>query len=208
MREQVEHVPGFQAVTSAHLLRRLDAPAGGEHRQSREQRPFGLRQELVAPVDRGFERPLPRDGGPRPACQQPESIAEPQVDLLDRQHRHASRRQLDRQWNAVEALADARDRCSVAGRHRKGVVDRSSPLDEQTGRFEPRQPVRRERRTGLRDHERSDPPHRFAGHAQRLTAGGNQAHAGRRAQQRFGDVGRCVDQVLAVVEHDHRAPLP
>jgi hypothetical protein len=71
------------AVVRTHLLSGLERPPAREHGQAREQPAFSIRQQLVTPVDGRFQRPLPRDGRPRSARQQPEPILQPCVDLLD-----------------------------------------------------------------------------------------------------------------------------
>ena len=59
-REQVQDLPLFDAFSGAHRLRRLQGPPAREDREPPEQLPLGFAQELVAPVQRRPERPLPR----------------------------------------------------------------------------------------------------------------------------------------------------
>jgi hypothetical protein len=49
-----------------------------------------------------------------------------------------------------------------------------------------------------------DSPDRFAGDPQRLTAGGQDAHAGAGAEQRVGKWAAPFQEVLAVVQHQQQ----
>ena len=72
------------------------------------------RQLLVAPLHRRVQRLVARQRAAA-AGEQAKAIIQPRGNLGHRQHRHARRRQLDRQRDAVEAPADLRDRRGVAG---------------------------------------------------------------------------------------------
>jgi hypothetical protein len=57
-----------------------------------------------------------------------EALLQPHRDLFDAERRHAGGSQLDRQWNAVETLADLRDGLRI------GVGDGEEGHDETCGR--------------------------------------------------------------------------
>ena len=89
-------------------LGRLQRPAAGEHRQPPQQRPLRLGEQVVAPVDQRPQRLLAGQRRAAAAGQQPEAVVQPRRDLLHRQRLHPRRRQLDRQRDAVQPLADLR----------------------------------------------------------------------------------------------------
>lgn len=60
---------GYRQAGCAHLLDLLEAPSAGEHRQPSEQEAFRLREEVVAPPDRRFDRSLPFGEIDRPSRQ-------------------------------------------------------------------------------------------------------------------------------------------
>ena len=126
--EQVDHgerghrarrrLPGVRAFRGvrAHRLGRLQRPAPGEDRQPAQQGPLGRGEQLVAPVQGRRQRPVPGQGGPAAARQQPEAVVQPGRDLLHRQRPHPGRRQLDRQGDAVQPAADLGHRGRVRAR--------------------------------------------------------------------------------------------
>ena len=131
---------------------------------------------MVAPVQRRFERALARDSGPGIAGQEPEPVLQPLFDLGRRQHRDAGSGQFDRQGNAVEALADPRNRFGARWIYTKGHVQGTGPVDEETDRFGVHD--RGRGLIGFRNGERRDPVDDFAGDRQRLPARGDDAEAG------------------------------
>ena len=59
-REEVQHHPRLHRLPGPDRLGRLQIPAADENRQPAEQRPFGLAQEVVAPLEGRPQRPLAR----------------------------------------------------------------------------------------------------------------------------------------------------
>jgi hypothetical protein len=57
--EQLEHLLLLDRITDADLLGRVQARPAGEHREPAEDHPFGLGEQLPAPVDHGPQRPVP-----------------------------------------------------------------------------------------------------------------------------------------------------
>jgi hypothetical protein len=72
--QQIEHFAWLDALATADLLGRFERPGRREHRQSAKQFAFRRREQVVAPVDRSFERALTGDGRSGAAGQQPKSI--------------------------------------------------------------------------------------------------------------------------------------
>ena len=108
--EEIQHRERADGLGARDDLGRVEREATGEHRQPREQASLGIRQQLVAPVHRRAERLLARDRRARTTGQEPEAIIEPVEDLLRAQHAGARGRELDRERDAVEPVADRRDR--------------------------------------------------------------------------------------------------
>jgi hypothetical protein len=63
--------------------------------------------------------------------QQAESIVEPRRDLLDREHLHPARRELDRERDPVQPVADLGHPRRVLVRHREARLDHAGPIDEE-----------------------------------------------------------------------------
>ena len=79
----------------------------------------GFGQQVVAPVDQRAQRLLARQRGAAAAGQQPEAVVQPRGDLLRRKHLDARGRQLDRQRDAVQPVADLRDGGRIGVRQRE-----------------------------------------------------------------------------------------
>ena len=150
-------------------------------------------EQVVAPVDGGPQRLLALGGAASAAGQDVEALVEPFDDLRGRQGPGAGRGELDGQRDAVDLGAQLVD--GVAGE-----VDRASP--------EGRRPLQEEH-AGVRARgvERLDQVDVLAGKVERLTAGGQHGHAGAAIEQAVGQLGRGIEDVLAVVEHDERGPV-
>ena len=182
--------------------RRRRPPAGGSSDALR------LGQQVVAPVERRPQRLLARQRRPAAAGQQPEAVVQPGGDLLDRQRRHPRRRQLERQRDAVQPPADLR--------HRRRVRRRSARSPAAPAR------ARSTKRRTAAMRARSLAPAAVAASGQRAATArarssrrrcrsGSRLVArirrpGQAAQQRLGQRGAGVDQVLAVVQHQQQAP--
>ena len=87
----------------------IERRAADEHRQQPEHPALRLGQQVVAPVQGGLERLLAGQRGPAAADQEVEPIVEAVGDRGDREDGDARRRELDRQRQAVEVVAQARD---------------------------------------------------------------------------------------------------
>ena len=49
--QDIQQLTALEFVAAAHALGRLQRPASGKHGSTSKHRPFGLAQEIVAPVD-------------------------------------------------------------------------------------------------------------------------------------------------------------
>ena len=103
--QRVQHRHAEAQRAGADRLDVIQADAAAEHRARRQQPPCRLAQQIVAPGDRGAQRPLPVRHVPAAAHQQSERVREPRQDRRRRQQLHPRRRQLDRQRQPVESFA-------------------------------------------------------------------------------------------------------
>ena len=92
-----------------HRLGRLEREAALEHRQLRQRRLLGRREQVPRPVERGAQRRL----AVQPAAlggEQLEALAHAREQHARRHHAHARRGQFDGQRQAVEQAHQRRDR--------------------------------------------------------------------------------------------------
>ena len=176
------------------LLRRFEAAAAGEDREPHEHLALRVEQQVVAPVDHRPKRLLPGQCGPRPAGEQAKPIVEAFDQLGERQRAQAGGGELHRQWQAIEPAADVVDHPAVV------VIDRRSrdgPPGHDRGTSSPR------RRDRVHQPGQSTSPGTAS--ASRLVA--TRRRSGTRLVNSLGQRRRLRDHVLAVVEHDDRAPI-
>ena len=177
--------------------RRLERPAAGEDREPRRQALLGVRQQVVAPVERRPQRLLARQRAARAAGQQAEALVQPGANASHGESAHARRGQLERQRDAVEPPADlvAAPRCPAAGRS-ADRPQRARREQLSTGRV-------RRHVVGL-GHGQRRQPRPLAGQVQRLAAGGQDGEVGQRAAA--GPPARPPHRaLLAVVEQQQQA---
>ena len=188
--------------TGAHVLGRLQVPPTPEHRQAAQDGPLGLREEVVAPVNRGPQGLLAGKRRPGAASQQRKPVTQAFGELLNGERPGAGGGQLERQGDAVQAPADPGDCRSVLARYGDAGVDGPGALDEQAHGVVP-QEVRRRRLFvvggGVQGRQA---PHRFRRQAERLATRGQHGEARRGPQERLDQPGTGVRHVLAVVQHE------
>ena len=185
---------------AAHVLGGGQVEGAAEHRQLRPGPLFGTGAQLVAPVQGTAQGTLPGRGGTRTGGQQVEPVVEALPDLLGRQRPQPYRRQLDGQRQPVQPPADPGDRGLVVGGEREPGYGGGGPLAEQG-----------DRRVGAqsavlppgRYPQRLHAHHTLVGQSQGFPAGRQDPQRSDLAQQRAGQLGARLDQVLAVVQHQH-----
>ena len=158
----------------------------------------------MAPVDRGGQGLLAGHDGAGTAGEQPEPVVELGGDALGGQLPAAGRGQLDRERDAVEAMADLGDGGRVGVAHRRTTAGPGGPV-RRTGRRR-RTATAPGRRRGLRARaaHRRDPPGDLA-RARRAVRGWWPAPTSTDSPQEIRDQLRARgDQVLAVVEDEQR----
>jgi hypothetical protein len=126
----VERVDPELVPEVAHLLGRLERPTAGEHRQTGEQPSFSGIEQLVAPVDRGMERPLAGGDVPGSCGEDRQASLQPVEDRRRAQILHPCGGELDPQRQAVEPPRDLGHRARVVVRHGEARRDGARALDE------------------------------------------------------------------------------
>ena len=169
-----------------------------------EHRALVRLEQVVAPVERRAQRLLARKRRAAPAGEQLEAVLQADVDLVDRQRVRARRSELERERNAVEVVADGRDRRRGAFRQPEGGLLQADALDEHLRGFGARQ--RLEIAAGRGQRQRRHRIDLLAGDLELLAAAREDANLRRGQQQRGGERGAGVDQVLAIVEQQQQTP--
>ena len=144
-------------------------------------------------------------GGAAALRQQPEAIVQARGELVERQGRHPRRRQLDRQRDAIEPLADLGDRRGILCGQVETRQHRCGPIDEELDRRVVCHPDHAGRLLGRRHGERSDRPDVLAIDSQQFAARRQDADLRAIAQQGIEQAGAGIEQMLAVV-HDQEQP--
>ena len=132
--QHVEHVEVF----TRDRLDRLQGAAAGEHRQASEQGPRVVVEQVVAPRDRRRQRLLAFGSVARAAGEHRESSREAVGERVGAQQRHAARRQLERERQAVERRHDAGDGGRRSLVQLETRVHGGGPFGEQTNGVERR----------------------------------------------------------------------
>src|SRR5581483_10372271 len=193
LAEVLEHVP------PGDRLCRLERATAAERRELREQLPRLRGEELVAPVERRLQRLLAEGQVTSAAREQLERALEPSCHRLRREELRARGRELEREREPVQPVADlGHGRRALLG-ELEPRVDRTRPRREQPNRV-----VRDDLLEGAcraRRRQRGDRVLVLGGQPQRRAAGRQHAEAGRAAEE-LRDPRRRVDQLLEVVEHE------
>ena len=173
----------------AQGLGRLQVAAAREDPQPREQAAILVVEQVVAPVDRAAQRPLPlrevrgrRRRGGRAGPRAARAIAAGESSA------HAGRRELDRERQPVEAAHDLGDVRRVVVGEREVRPDGPRPLDEQLdGLGSRRSSSHGPRRPSAASARRRDRELLLAGHPERRAAGREDRDVRRRAQDLADD---------------------
>ena len=202
--QAVQDVPPLQPGRACHGSRRGGVEAGGEDPQG-EDTALGLAEQRVGPLDGGLQRLLAASGVGAAAGQQPEPLIEQPGDLGRAQRRDPGGGQLDRQRDPVELLQTSPTAATFAVVSAEVATRGTGPLDEEGHRIAGG--GGRHVRVCGRQRQRPQPEHLLPAHAQRLPAGGQDAHPAAAAQDVRGQRRRRVRQVLAVVQDQQQRAL-
>lgn len=190
LRDDIEEFTGRQFRARADVFDRLQVELPGEDRQPRPQQPLPGRAQLMAPADRGAQRPVARQSAAGRAGQQSEAVVEPLEHLVHGERAQPPGGQLQRQRNAVQPLAQLGDRGLVGLPHGEGAEHGRGAVGEQGGRV-----------GGVQRRQRHIP---LTGEPERPSSGGQYPQPGGAAQQLRGQLGAGVDQVLVAVQDEQQ----
>ena len=129
--QEIEHLAIFDLVAGADPLRRLERPPTGKYRKPPHQELLVVLQEVVTPVDHRAQRLLARERRARSSSQEAEAMIQPAIDLFDGERSHPRRRQLDRQRDPIEPMADGNERRGVLVGDTKVPADPDGAIDEK-----------------------------------------------------------------------------
>ena len=185
-------------------LDRAQLEAAGEDAEPAQQHPLVRLEQVVAPLERRLERLLPRRRRAAAGAEEPEAVVEPLGHRRGAERAEPPGGELDRERQAVEAEADARDVRRVLLVERESRRGRRRALDEQPHRLVVEEIGRRERLLRIGDRQRRHAEHDLAADAQRLAARREHRQPRRGPQDRVDE--RCArpEQVLAVVEDEQQ----
>ena len=146
---------------------------------------------------------LPRQRSSAALREQSEAVVEAGVDLVDRIRRHERGGELQRERNAVEARAQARNGARRFATRREIVLLMLSAIDEQLNR------IRLQYRVGVGarfgDRQRGQSVHLLAPDPQRFAARRENRRLRASLKQRLGQSRGRVDDMLAVVEDQQQS---
>jgi hypothetical protein len=202
--QQLHHPLHRQFRVSDDGLGGGQGPPAAEHRQPTEQHPLLLREQVVAPIHRAPQGPLPRLGRAVAGGQHREPVPHPVGQLERLQSGQPGGRQFQGQGNAVQPAANHGDRIKSGAVEGQVGADRGRAVQEQPGRRELRDPLGWALFRG--DRQRRDRELNFAGHGERLAAGRQDPHQRAALQDGLHQPGDWFDQVLAVVQHNQHVP--
>ena len=105
-------------MTSTHVIagdrdHRIEQEISGKYAELPQDPRFGLRKQVVAPVERRAQRLLPRQRRSPAGRQEFEPVVQKCRDLRRTEHHRARRGELDRERNAVQPPADGRNGAEV-----------------------------------------------------------------------------------------------
>ena len=147
--------------------RRVQREAPGEHRQPPQHDPFGVWQQVMAPVQRRAQRLVARQRRPATASQQGKAIVKTCQDMFDPQRNRPCGSKFDRQRHAVEPSANRAN-------HLKRLVPRVDIGAQSPGTGQKklhRATLRRFNKSCRRHRQRGGPVSILAIDSQRLAAG-------------------------------------
>jgi len=184
----------------AHRFDRLDRRSTREDGQAPEHRLLTVVEQLVAPVDRPTQGPLPFRDVPA-AGEKREAPVEPGKDVSRLEQPNPRRRELDRQRQAVEPGADLGDRRRVLQRQVESRTDCPSALDEERDRIDRPQLVKADVTRAARERERRHEKLLLSGDPERFTARHEHLHA-RGPGDQLADGSGCGHDLLEIVQDE------
>ncbi len=106
---QLRNVARVEIIVGDRRARGLTRETSAEHRQTTKRRLLVLIEQPVAPVEKRGHRSLSFGQVSVAGAEQSQTVVEPLEDLVDVEDRNAGGRDLQREWQPVQPLADVRD---------------------------------------------------------------------------------------------------
>ena len=185
---QIRKLGAVLVASTTNLLDGVPLDLPGEHCQTGEQVALAGGQEPVGPVDDIGERAVALDRGPAALVQGLVGLLQRVAQPAQTHDRDPSGRQLQSQWEAVDALGDLGDKGHVLRLRHPARRSRLNPVDQQGDS------------PGLI--ERGQCQHVLAVRTQRFPARQQKVDAVGRLPDGLNESRHCFDQVLAGIEHD------
>jgi len=196
----------FDLRSRANPLGRLKGPGSREHAQATQKRPLGRSEHLVAPIERGFKRPMPGPCRPGPVSEEGEAVEQLAGDLAQRHPARPRRRKLDGKRKPVEPSADLGYDPRVV-RLKSHVAGCAGTLHEQLHGLAPKPPIPIGHRVRRRSLHGGYSVHPLTLDPERLTARGEDPEGPRTAEECHCELCTPLQQVLAVIEDEERLPV-
>jgi hypothetical protein len=138
--ERRERSDGFRGIQFKGRSGGLDGLPGASAHKDRQpaQQPLLDRvEQVVTPGDRVSHRLVTLGLIAASPNQQRKLMIQAGRQCRDRQHLQLRRRQLDRQGQPIETLADFHDTAAILLRHRKHGINSPGPLGKEPNRLDP-----------------------------------------------------------------------
>jgi hypothetical protein len=202
-----DHAVAAGAAGGTDRLDRVVVEVGREYPQPVEQGALLVAEQVIAPVDRGPQRAVPRQSRAGTGRQQLEALVKEFQERGWREAAHAGGRQLDRQRQPIQPLAQRRHRRGVGVGQRKARRGVRGTVDEQAHGVVPGSGGRPGRCLPAGNGQRLDLVADLAGDAEDLPAGGQHPQLVTSRQQVRDDRSGLGDHVLAVVDQQQTLQL-
>lgn len=191
---------------AADRLGRVHRPATDEDRQPPEQHPVGRRQQLVAPLHCGEQGAVAGWDVARAAGQYGHAVTQPQGQLAWGEHPQACSSELERQGQPVEPDADLGDGVGVVDGEPKARGHGTGTREQQGDGVVRHQGTQVGGRCPRRHVQGRYGVLVLGGHAQALTAGGDETQPGATAEQ-GSQLRPGVQHVVEVVQKDQQLAM-
>jgi hypothetical protein len=185
---------------SANARGRRECAPRGEHGKPAKNHLLLVRQLVVAPGDGIVQRLMAPRQIARASLQREWIGLQPLPQLLGGEHPRPWRSQLDRQRQAIQAMANAGDGGGALAGQGEGCICRPRARDEERHRRDRLQLPDVGNAGHIRQRQRRNGDRPLTAHVQPLPASDEHVQLWKRCQQ-FGDQQSGGDEVLEVVEH-------